>query len=143
MNFNSYLFFFFFFIVFFLHWILPKKFQNKVLLISSYVFYSFWDWRFLSLIWISTITDFFFAKEIIRNPYKKKAYLTFSITINLGILGIFKYFGFFVEQFSNLLMVSGINDDLNTVSFILPVGISFYFQTMSYSIDVYRGIANL
>ena len=141
MNFNSYLFFFFFFIVFFLHWTLPKKFQNKVLLISSYVFYSFWDWRFLSLIWISTITDFFFAKKIIRSPDKKKAYLTVSITINLVILGIFKYFGFFVEQFSNLLMVFGNNGDLNTVSFILPVGISFYtFQTMSYSIDVYRGI---
>ena len=141
MFFNSYLFWSFFFCVFTLYWLVPKKFQNTVLLISSYAFYSFWDWRFLGLIIISTLTDFILAKKIIVSPKNKNTYLYMSLTVNLGILALFKYFGFFIEQINHLLYLIGINSFSNILHFVLPIGISFYtFQTISYTVDVYRGI---
>ena len=141
MLFNSYLFWFFFFCVFTLYWLVPKKLQNTVLLISSYAFYSFWDWKFLGLIIISTLTDFILAKKIIVSPKNKKTYLYISLIVNLGILAIFKYFGFFIEQINHLLHLIGINSFSNILHFVLPIGISFYtFQTISYTVDVYRGI---
>jgi len=140
MLFNSFTFWFFFIGVFTLYWIVPRKYQNSVLLISSYIFYSAWDWRFLSLILLSTIVDYIIAKKIELYPSNKKGWLSISIVTNLGILGIFKYLGFFVNQFNTLFITVGLDSLIPSISLILPVGISFYtFQTMSYTIDVYRG----
>ena len=140
MLFNSFPFWVFFITVFTCHWLLPKKFQNIVLIISSYTFYCFWDWRFLSLIVISTITDFVLAQKIIQYPSLKRAFLFLSLFINLGILSAFKYFGFFIEQISYLLSIIGFQNFHKAFEIILPVGISFYtFQTISYTIDVYNG----
>ena len=139
MLFNSYIFWIFFCFVFSLYWVVPKKFQNMVLLIFSYCFYGLWDWRFLSLIMISTLVDFFVAKKIVSIPNKKRFYLFCSIITNLGILGIFKYLGFFIEQLNTLLFTLGLDALLPTIDLIIPVGISFYtFQTLSYTIDIYR-----
>lgn len=121
---------------------MPHKWQNRMLLIASYVFYGWWDWRFLSLIFISTITDYYCGQKIFSsNTLKlKKQYLTISIVVNLTILGFFKYWNFFIESFSSSLELVGFHSNFSTLSIILPVGISFYtFQTMTYSIDIYRG----
>ena len=139
MLFNSYSFWLFFLCVFIIYWVSPKKFQNKILLSSSYIFYSAWDWRFLSLIIISTIVDYTLAKKIVHNNHRKKKYLCLSIITNLGILSIFKYYGFFTEQLNLLFSSIGLSFLFPTINIILPVGISFYtFQTMSYTIDVFR-----
>jgi len=141
MNFNSLSFLIFFSIVYLLYLILNHKLQNRMLLIASYYFYGSWNWRFLSLIIISTIIDYFVGLklEAASALIKRKQLLAISITANLGILGVFKYYNFFrdslVIQFANL----GVPLNLNTLNIILPVGISFYtFQTMSYTIDIYK-----
>lgn len=143
MIFNSVVFLIFFVIVFTFYWGLPKKYfryQNILLLIASYVFYGWWDWRFLSLIVFSTLLDFFIGIKIFSSTTKKKMFLIISLISNLGLLCVFKYFNFFIESWVNLWSLFGYKMSLNTLSIILPVGISFYtFQTMSYSIDVYRG----
>ncbi|MBC8488995.1 MAG: MBOAT family protein, partial [Bacteroidetes bacterium] len=145
MLFNSIEFVIFLPVVFFIYWfVLNKKssYQNIFLLIASYVFYGWWDWRFLSLIIISSFVDFFVAQKIqkahkVRN---KKILLTISILINIGFLGFFKYFNFFVDSFVEAFAQIGIHLNPRTLNIILPVGISFYtFQTLSYTIDVYRG----
>ena len=144
MIFNSVVFLLFFVIVFILYWLIPKKFfkyQNILLLIASYFFYGWWDWRFLSLILFSTIVDYFLGIFIHKNKEKrKKAFLIISLLVNLGLLMVFKYYNFFVESWVNLWTVFGYEMPISTANIILPVGISFYtFQTMSYSIDIYRG----
>ncbi len=140
--------FFFFFLLFFLCYLASQKHlktQNAILLAASYFFYGFWDYRFLGLILLSTFVDFFSAQFIQLNKRKhsdKTAFhwLLLSIFVNLSILGFFKYYNFFIESFSQLLSVFNIPVTPYTLDIILPVGISFYtFQTMSYSIDVYRG----
>jgi len=140
--------FFFFFFFFYLCYLGAQKHlktQNSLLLAASYFFYGFWDYRFLSLILISTFIDYFAAKFIQLNKQKqqdRKAlyWLFLSILTNLGILGFFKYFNFFAESLAQLLSLFNIPVASYTLDIILPVGISFYtFQTMSYSIDVYRG----
>ena len=145
MLFNSIEFVIFLPVVFFIYWfVLNKKssYQNIFLLIASYVFYGWWDWRFFSLIIISSFVDFFVAQKIqkahkVRN---KKILLTISILINIGFLGFFKYFNFFVDSFVEAFAQIGIHLNPRTLNIILPVGISFYtFQTLSYTIDVYRG----
>ena len=111
------------------------------MLIASYVFYSWWDWRFLTLIWLSTIVDFWTGQRIEDETSNnlKRRYLLLSITTNLGILAYFKYAGFFVDSFVDLMSALGFNLSIEPLRIILPVGISFYtFQTMSYSIDIYR-----
>lgn len=110
-------------------------------LVSSYIFYGWWDWRFLSLILFSTCIDYFVAREMAnKSRDKKRSLLTISLVTNLGVLGIFKYFNFFAGSFTELLAVFGISPSYTTLNIILPVGISFYtFQSMSYTIDVYRG----
>ena len=144
MLFNSIEYLFFFIIVIVLYWSLASKkliFQNTLLLIASYVFYGWWDYRFLTLIFISTLADFFIAREIhlSQKTSQKKLLLSFSLIINLGMLGFFKYFNFFIDSWVDL--VQGIGYHVNsttTLSIILPVGISFYtFQTLSYTLDVY------
>jgi len=146
MLFNSLEFFIFLPIVFFSYWFLFNKnlkIQNFLLLISSYIFYGWWDYRFLSLIAISTIVDFIVGYKIIqaRKSTIKKYWLYFSILFNLGLLGFFKYYNFFIDSWMNMLQSFGYTmQNTWTLKVILPVGISFYtFQTMSYSIDIYRG----
>ena len=145
MLFNSIEFVIFLPVVFFIYWfVLNKKssYQNIFLLIASYVFYGWWDWRFLSLIIISSFVDFFVAQKIQKahKSRNKKILLTISILINIGFLGFFKYFNFFVDSFVEAFAQIGIHLNPRTLNIILPVGISFYtFQTLSYTIDVYRG----
>lgn len=115
-------------------------YRNIFLLVASYYFYAYWDWRFLSLIIFSTIIDFFVGKRIYSLDCKEKSkpYLIVSIICNLGMLAFFKYCNFFIDTLSPVL--SSIGLECGTLSIILPIGISFYtFQTMSYTIDIYRG----
>ncbi|SHI35618.1 MBOAT family O-acyltransferase [Aquimarina spongiae] len=145
MLFNSFDFFVFLPIVLVCYWLLAKsiKWQNVLLLIASYVFYGWWDWRFLSLIALSTIVDYFVGFKVYRSDDKiiKKRWLWVSVFFNIGLLGFFKYFNFFVGSWIELFASLGYTyQDVWTLSIVLPVGISFYtFQTMSYSIDIYRG----
>lgn len=109
---------------------------------ASYLFYGWWDWRFLGLIFISSLTDFIIGKKMCRcrEPGRQKRLLALSMAVNLGILGFFKYFNFFADSFAHLAAGLGIGVSPFTLNIILPVGISFYtFQTMSYTIDIYRG----
>lgn len=142
MLFNSFEFIIFFPIVFCIYWLLKKSsFQNAFLLIASYVFYGWWDWRFLILIAFSSSLDFLLAKKIsTAKPTRNKKYLlALSIIANIGILGIFKYYNFFIDSFSQVISQLGMTPHLSTLNIILPVGISFYtFQTLSYTIDVYK-----
>lgn len=142
MLFNSYIFWAFFGVVFLLYVKAPHRWQNVLLLIASYVFYGSWNWKFLSLILISTFIDFFSSIWIERSrfPWKRKALLALSVCTNLGLLGVFKYYNFFISEFIDLLNFMGFNSSAPALNVILPVGISFYtFQTMSYTIDVYFG----
>lgn len=143
MLFNSLTFLVFFVVVYSLYLSLRSnyRYQNTLLLIASYVFYGSWNWKFLFLLLLSSIVDFFVGRAIYlnKNPQTRKYYLTISVLTNLSILGFFKYSNFFVESFVQLLDVFGMSADPITLNIILPVGISFYtFQTMSYTIDVYR-----
>jgi D-alanyl-lipoteichoic acid acyltransferase DltB (MBOAT superfamily) len=154
------------------------KVQNAFILLASYVFYGWWDWRFLGLIVLSSAVDYWCGLRMstVDSPWStadsgvsktenfnhesqtknsstkqlwtvvgglltgKKLYLTLSLVFNLGLLGFFKYFNFFIESAADLISAFGFQPHLTTLNLILPVGISFYtFQTMSYSIDVYRG----
>ena len=115
--------------------------KNVFLLLASYVFYGYWDWRFCALLILSTIIDFYIGLKIhnARTAQLSKRYFLVSLITNLGILGVFKYFNFFIESFQTLSEKLGWQLDMLHLNVILPVGISFYtFQTLSYSIDVYR-----
>ena len=144
MLFNSIDFAIFLPVVFILYWFLLNKNvkqQNLLVFIVSYIFYGWWDWRFLSLILFSTIVDYsigiLLSKE--NNKKKRKLFLWISILVNLGFLGFFKYYNFFLENFVQAFSFFGKQIQPNTLNIILPVGISFYtFQTLSYTIDVYR-----
>lgn len=141
MLFNTWTFAIFLPAVLFVYYSLNRRWQNCFLLAASYVFYGWWDYRFCSLLAISTIVDFFCGQGIAsaKSALHRKALLTTSCVVNLGILAFFKYFGFFADSFSRLFELAGFRPDLPTLSIILPIGISFYtFQTLSYSIDVYR-----
>jgi len=143
MLFNSIDFAVFLPIVFLLYWLVfPNnlKKQNFLIVIMSYVFYGWWDWRFLALIIISTLIDYFIGLKLEEDvePKTRKLLLWLSVTVNLGILGFFKYFNFFIENFTAAFTFFGANIQPNTLNLILPVGISFYtFQSMTYTIDVY------
>ncbi|WP_167607444.1 MBOAT family O-acyltransferase [Maribellus sediminis] len=143
MLFNTSIFFVFLLITFVFYWF-SAKYNNKIskfiLLTASYIFYGWWDWRFLILIVISSLTDYVIGKYLFRSPKKstRKLLLAASLLVNIGILFFFKYFNFFIDSFQ---AVSGIdiNKSWSTLTIILPVGISFYtFQTLSYTIDIYR-----
>ncbi len=141
MVFNSFEFAVFLPLVFILYWTVLRKRQNVLLLVASYIFYGWWDWRFLSLIVISTITDFYVAQAIASRTGAKqrRLFMMVSIVVNLGILGFFKYFNFFIDSTANALDSVGLQPNLPTLTILLPVGISFYtFQTLGYTIDVYR-----
>lgn len=144
MLFNSIDFLFFLPIVFILYWFVTKRslqLQNILIVIASYVFYAWWDYRFLILIALSTVVDFFVAKQlaVATNQKKRKGLLLASLVFNLGLLAFFKYFNFFIESWVDAWKLFGIDIQVSTLSIILPVGISFYtFQTLSYTIDVYK-----
>ncbi|MES9832889.1 MAG: MBOAT family O-acyltransferase [Candidatus Thiodiazotropha sp. DIVDIV] len=141
MLFNSYIFWAFFAVVISLYFRLPHKYQNRMLLVASYIFYGYWDYRFLSLIFISTVVDYFVALKIANSNDEKsrKQFLLLSICTNLGFLGFFKYYNFFSNEFAVMLSSFGMDVSLPVLNIILPVGISFYtFQTLSYTIDTYR-----
>jgi len=141
MLFNSFQFWVFLAIVLALYRLLSHRWQNHMLLAASYVFYGFWDWRFLSLVFLSTFVDYWTAVFIDATDSRKRrrTILLASLIVNLGALGIFKYYGFFAAELTGLLGWLGIPASLPALNIILPVGISFYtFQTLSYTIDVYR-----
>ncbi|MCG2704889.1 MAG: MBOAT family protein [Candidatus Omnitrophica bacterium] len=143
MVFNSLVFLLFFLVVYLLYIVTPHKWQNKLLLIAGYVFYSFWDWRFLSLILASTLFNYYFGLKIEEagSQPRKKAFFILSMVFNIGMLGFFKYFNFFVDNLRVFLEFFGWYIDGVTLNIILPLGISFYtFQAMSYSIDIYGGV---
>ena len=144
MLFNSIDFAVFLPIFFFLYWFVANKnlsLQNLLIVVASYVFYGWWDYRFLSLILFSTLVDYFIGLGLSKenNPIKRKVMLWTSIAVNLGFLGFFKYYNFFLDNFLTAFTFFGKEISANSLDIILPVGISFYtFQTLSYSIDVYR-----
>ena len=144
MLFNSIDFAIFLPIVFMLYWFVTNqnlKAQNVLIVAASYLFYGWWDWRFLSLIIFSTIVDYTVGRKLKseENLFKRKALLWTSILINLGFLGFFKYYNFFLDNFITAFSFFGTEIKANSLDIILPVGISFYtFQTLSYTIDVYK-----
>lgn len=145
MQFDSYIYAFFLPLVFAGYWILRNKlmWQNLFLLVASYIFYGWWDWRFLSLI-IITSTSTFLSGLVIKNDHSRssKVWLALNLILNLGILATFKYFNFFKDSLADILRLFGANPDFPTLNILLPVGISFYtLQAISYSFDVYNGKA--
>lgn len=144
MFFNSIDFIIFLPIVFTLYWIIANRkliLQNILIVIASYVFYGWWDWRFLVLILFSTVTDYLVGIGLLKteNNFRRKILLFVSIAVNLSLLGFFKYYNFFLDNFIKAFTFLGVNFNGNHLNIILPVGISFYtFQTLSYSIDVYK-----
>ena len=141
MLFNTLTFAVFLVIVLGSYYALSHRWQNRMLLVASYIFYGAWDWRFLSLLGASTVIDYFVALAVARATITRhrRAWLGLSLVANLGILGTFKYLGFFVDSLNRLLASAGWGPLSAPLQVILPVGISFYtFQTMSYVIDVYR-----
>ncbi len=141
MLFNSVEFALFFAIIVAAYWWSLPRFRNPILLGASYFFYANWDWRFLGLLLISTVVDFTIGQRLrtAQDPARRKLLLTTSMAVNLGILGLFKYANFFIDSFAELVGGLGLNPNEPFLSVVLPVGISFYtFQTMSYTIDVYR-----
>jgi len=140
--FNSIIFLAFFTVVYGLYRLLPHRGQNLMLLVASYVFYGSWNWRFLSLILMSTLVDYFCGWAVHRHKRERvrRSYLALSLITNLTLLGFFKYFNFFAESLQELAGLMGLRLDAFTLEVLLPVGISFYtFQTLSYSMDIYRG----
>jgi D-alanyl-lipoteichoic acid acyltransferase DltB (MBOAT superfamily) len=144
MLFNSIDFAIFLPLVFILYWFATNKslkLQNFLLVAASYLFYGWWDWRFLSLILFSTLVDYLVGIGLSKqeNQHKRKVLLWTSILVNLGFLGFFKYYNFFLDNFITAFTFFGTEIKSNSLNIILPVGISFYtFQTLSYSIDVYK-----
>ena len=144
MLFNSIDFAIFLPIVFILYWFATNnnlKLQNFLIVAASYLFYGWWDWRFLSLILFSTLIDYSIGIRLSKedNISKRKILLWISILVNLGFLGFFKYYNFFLDNFVTAFSFFGSSINPQGLNIILPVGISFYtFQTLSYTIDVYK-----
>ncbi|MEO7177107.1 MAG: MBOAT family O-acyltransferase [Saprospiraceae bacterium] len=144
MLFNSLDFAIFLPVVFILYWFTTKgnyRLQNFLLLIASYFFYGCWDWRFLFLLFFSTLLDFYTGIKIheATNQKNKLLWLWLSVTVNLGFLGIFKYYNFFATSFASGLSLLGFQTNFTSLQVLLPVGISFYtFHGLSYIIDLYK-----
>jgi D-alanyl-lipoteichoic acid acyltransferase DltB (MBOAT superfamily) len=133
MLFHSWVFAAFLAAVLALYAVLPHRAQNRMLLVASYVFYGYWDWRFLGLLLASTVVDFTVALALERSASARarRALLVTSCAVNLGLLGVFKYFGFFVESAAELAGALGVDWAPPVLAVVLPVGISFYtFQTL-------------
>ena len=132
----------FFIITLAVYWALPLRAQNVLLLVASYVFYGWVHPWFVTLIFATTLIDYWSARGMTMCPERKKAFLWLSIVTNLGLLGFYKYFGFFVDNVAAAAAALGWRSRTMRFAWLLPVGISFYtFQSMSYTIDVYRGHA--
>jgi len=142
MLFNSFIFFIFLGVVLPVFYLLPgKKSKNLFLLVVSYFFYGYWDWRFCLLLMFTTVIDFFIGQRLFEttDAGKKKLLLVISLIINLGILGFFKYYNFFVQSFQDVSSLFGVKLDYLHLNIILPVGLSFYiFHNISYIVDVYK-----
>lgn len=144
MLFNSIEFLIFLPLVFILYWFVFNKdirIQNLWVLVASYIFYGWWDYRFLSLIAFSSLVDFLIGIQLSRNQKEsqRKWLVVVSMLVNIGFLGFFKYYNFFADSFAEAFTFFGRSMDSGRLSIVLPVGISFYtFQTMSYTIDIYR-----
>jgi len=138
--FNSFTYLAFLIIVVPLYYLVPKKFKTSFLLLCSYLFYAYWDWRFCSLVALATIVVYVCGKLIYkyRDTSKKKLYLIVALVINLGILGVFKYYNFFIDSFNGAFSGLGMNLDKLHMTLILPIGISFYtFQSLTYTFGIY------
>lgn len=144
MLFNSLDFAVFLPIVFLFYWFVFKnslKSQNLLVVVASYIFYGWWDWRFLALIAFSSLVDYLIGIKLdkVEDRHIRKSLLVLSILVNLGLLGFFKYYNFFIDNFTAAFTFMGLPIKANSLNIILPIGVSFYtFQTMSYTIDVYR-----
>ncbi len=142
MVFHSTAFLFFFIPVLLIHWSLDLKNQNRWLLFTSYLFYGLWDWRFVTLLALTSLANAYLGKEIqnASAQERKQRYLTFSVFLNLLALGIFKYFNFFMEGFFRLFQMTEGKGSAPLFHILLPLGISFYtFKAISYCVDIYRG----
>jgi alginate O-acetyltransferase complex protein AlgI len=145
MVFNSITFLIFFLLFFPIYWRINNRnsiqARNILILIASYVFYAFWDWRFLGLLAFSSLMDYIIGLSIQKTnqAHKRKWLLISSLIINLGILGFFKYFNFFIESFVAFLSIFSTEAHINSLNIILPVGVSFYtFQSIAYVVSIYR-----
>ncbi len=142
MNFVSAQFAIFGLITLFLYWTLKDRLRVPILLISSYIFYCFWDWRFTALLLILTFSNYFLTRKMsnVESIQAKKYLLVLCLTQNLLVLFVFKYFNFFTEGAEKLFNYAGLKFDFPTAEILLPLGLSFFiFQTSSYIVDVYRG----
>ena len=123
-----------------LYWLLPHRAQNVLLLVASYVFYGFVHPWFVAIMLVSTTVDYWAGRRMEDDPARKKRYLAASLVVNLGMLGFFKYFNFFIDNVRTVLAGIGLNAAPPTLEILLPAGISFYtFQALSYTLDIYRG----
>jgi alginate O-acetyltransferase complex protein AlgI len=143
MIFNSVTFIVFLVTVVTLYWFLPPRERMWMLLIASCTFYGFWRWEFLSVMFVSALTDYFTARAIHAAPVeqkrKRRLLLAVTLMVNVGLLAYFKYLFFFTTNVNSALHMVGVNYSLTTFQIILPLGISFYtFETISYTVDVYR-----
>ncbi len=143
MLFNSIEYLIFLPVVFIFYWLFKNSYKNQniLLLFSSYVFYGWWDYRFLSLILLSSFLDYYIGLKLeeAKEQNNKKRWLLVSLISNLGLLSVFKYYNFFADSFASTMSTIGWEVNDLTLNIILPVGISFYtFQTLSYTIDIYR-----
>jgi alginate O-acetyltransferase complex protein AlgI len=143
MLFNSFEYLLFLPTVLVIYYALGHRAQNIFLLLASYLFYGLWDWRFLLLLLFTTVLDFAVALRIDAAPLGsklRKRWLLVSLCSNLGVLATFKYFGFFSHSLAELLRALGLQASFPVIHLVLPVGVSFYtFQSISYTVDVYRG----
>lgn len=145
MQFNSFVFLLFLPVVFLLYWQLKRslRWQNVLVVVSSYVFYGWWDARFLLLIAMTSLLSYgsgVLMERLGSDRRRQKAVCVGNVAVNLAILAVFKYYNFFAENLALLLQTVGIHVDWVTLQVVLPVGISFYtFQALSYTVDVYRG----
>ena len=144
MLFNSIEFLIFFPLFFLLYWGVCNRnltARNLLIVVSSLIFYGWWDWRFLSLLLFTALNDFFIglAMENSASDGRRKNLLIYSLVVNLGVLGFFKYYNFFIDSFRLAMASIGVDLHLSTLQIVLPVGISFYtFQSLSYTLDVYK-----
>src|SRR5579872_4354102 len=142
MIFNSLAFAIFLPVVLALYYVMPLRGQNRMLLVASLFFYAWWDWRFLGLLALTILIDFYSSHAVYRAtvPKRKKQWMLLSIISNVTVLVIFKYSNFFVQSFAVFLSRLGFSVHAPVLQLVLPIGISFYtFMSMAYVIDVYRG----
>jgi len=127
-------------VVLLIYWLLPHRWQNVLLLAASYLFYGWIHPWFVAIMLVSTTVDYWAGQRMEDDPSNRKRYLAASLTVNLGMLGFFKYFDFFIDNVRVALVSFGVHAAPPTLEIILPAGISFYtFQALSYTIDIYRG----